>query len=38
MSDPDVQPLAHSDDFVVRRSIFIALSGLLTAGGFVVSS
>jgi membrane glycosyltransferase len=36
MSDPSVQPAAHADDFVVRRSIFMAASGLLTAFGFVL--
>jgi membrane glycosyltransferase len=36
MSTPDIQPEAHVRDFVVRRSIFIGASILLTTIGFVL--
>jgi membrane glycosyltransferase len=36
MSEPVVQPASHANDFVVRRSVFVGLSILLTATGFVL--
>jgi len=36
MSDPVLQPVSRTDGFVVRRSIFVTMSALLTAIGFVL--
>jgi membrane glycosyltransferase len=36
MNEPSPQPVPPANDFVVRRSIFIGLSILLTATGFVL--
>ena len=36
MSDPAVQPVTSTDGFVIRRSIFMTMSALLTAIGFVL--
>ena len=36
MSESIVQPIPQANDFVVRRSVFVGLSILLTASGFVL--